>query len=909
MTKRVKVKLALIDSHALIHRGYHALPPMTAPDGTPTNAVFGFTSMVLKMFSVLKPTHVVAAFDVAGPTFRHKQYEDYKANRGETPDDLIVQFQGARDVLESFGIPIISKKGFEADDIIGTLVEQIDGGVQKIIVTGDMDALQLIDDDTTVFTLRRGVTDTVLYDEEMVREKYGFGPELVVDYKGLRGDPSDNIPGVAGVGEKTAKDLIAQFGDIEEIYKHLDEAPKRAQTRLAGKKDEALLSRQLATIKRDVKIDFTLADAELEGFDTNDVRKQFAEFGFKSLLDRLPKGGTAVQPSLFNGSGAKGDDVEMPDNYSLVESEADKKILLKALQGADVVAFDTETDGLGARDFPIVGVSFAFREKKKDSIQAYYVPVTQESVKYFQSFLEDESIGKTGHNLKYDYEVMMQSGIHVKGIQFDSMVAGYLLNPGSRQYSLDAMALSELDHHMIPITDLIGTGKVQKKVSDVPLRELARYAAEDADVSFQLYEKLAPRITEEGLARILEEIELPLIPVLSEIEMNGVAIDKEIFERLRVKVARKIAKLKKQIWDDAGSEFNINSTQQLRVVLFETLNLPTDGIKKTQTGFSTAASELEKLHGTHPIITRLESYRELTKLQNTYILTLPKLIDEKTGRIYASFNQVVAATGRLSSQDPNLQNIPVRTELGKEIRRAFVAEDGNVLVKADYSQVELRLAAHMSQDEKLVETFRAGEDIHRATAAWVFGIPLDEVTDKQRREAKTLNFGVLYGMGPQGFARGAGISVEEARSFIGRYRDQYKGLTRYIEEVLDFARQHEFVTTLLGRKRAMPEIHSSNSMISSQAERIAFNFPIQGTAADLLKKAMIDLQDMIDKSYPDVKMLLTVHDELVCEVAEKRANKFAEDMKRVMEGVITLDVPLIVDVGIGKNWQDVEAVN
>jgi DNA polymerase-1 len=909
-----RVKLALIDSNALVHRAYHALPPMNTKAGVPTNAVYGFTTMLLKMFSTLKPTHVVATFDVKGPTFRKEKFAAYKAKRKPMDPELAAQFPLVKEVLKAFDIPIIELKGYEADDIIGTLVTQVKGDVKKVIVTGDMDTLQLVDGMTSVFTLRKGVTDTILYDPDTVRQNWGFGPEHVTDYKGLRGDPSDNIPGVKGVGEKTATELIEKYGTIESIYNHLEELPTRAKTRLEGQEKEALFSRELATIDRHVPIEFSLEAATLHGYDSEKVRDIFTKFEFRSLLSRLPQGGTAIQPSLFATKEHKKSAVALPSTYHVVESEAEQKDLLAELLKEKLVAFDTENDSLGAREFPIVGMSFAARRgkghavKNNKGIEAWYVPATRESVKLWKPLLESERVAKVGHNLKYDAQVLLMSGISLNGIVFDSMIGSYLLHPGSRQYGLDDMAVQELNYHPIPLADLIGEGKNVKKVSEVPLLELARYAAEDAEVALRLYEVLQPRIEKEGLGRVMSEIEVPLISVLAGMELNGVAVDVDVLKDLNKKLTTRIGALQKKIWKFAGEEFNINSTHQLRSLLFERLKLPTVDIKRTQSGFSTASSELEKLRGQHDIIPLVEEYRELTKLKNTYIETLPELVDATTGRIYTSFNQTIAATGRLSSLNPNLQNIPIRTETGQEIRRAFVAGQGNVLVKADYSQVELRLAAHLSQDEKMIDVFRAGEDIHRATAAWVYGIAQAEVTPDKRREAKTLNFGVLYGMGPQAFARAAGISVEKARSFIGRYREQYQGLTKYMEATIEQARGLGYVETLFGRKRYMPEIHSNNPAIAAQAERIAFNFPLQGTAADILKKAMIELQAVIAKHWPEVKLLLTVHDELVCEAPQAQAKEFAGVMKKAMEGVIVLDVPLIADVSIGNNWRDVEEV-
>ena len=912
-----KKKLALIDAHALIHRAYHALPPMSTRDGQPTNAVFGFTTMLLKMFSTVKPTHVVAAFDMPGPTFRHKAFKEYKAHRGPADDELVSQFDVVRQVCQAFNIPILSQKGFEADDIIGTLVTKLDGDTSKVIITGDMDALQLVDDTTSVLAPKRGLNDTMLYKALEVQEKYGFGPEHVTDYKGLAGDNSDNIPGVEGIGDKTAKDLIAQYGGIEEIFKHLDELPKRAHTRLQGKKKEALFSRKLATIKKDMSLKFKLADAELEDFNADDVHQLFEELEFRSLMTKIPKSKHgSKQQSLFT-AGASGQQPEtgeapkLPDNYHLVESAEDKKALRERLAKEELIAFDTETEGLNPREDTIIGMSFAVprqsakREGGRLATEAWYVPVTRDEVPEWKNILENTKVGKVGHNVKYDLQVVQQSGVNLTPITADTMLASYLLAPSARQHGLDTLAVQELGHHMIPITQLIGTGKDQKKMSEVPLQQLAHYAAEDADITLQLHEALTPKIADEGLTRVLEELELPLVPVLAHMEQAGVKLDTKALTDVQQKTARRITTLQKKIWSEAGEEFNINSTQQLRVVLYDKLQLPTDDISKTQSGYSTAASELEKLRDKHPIIKLLEEYRELTKLQNTYIKPLPELVGSD-GRLHGSFNQTVAATGRLSSADPNLQNIPVRTEAGQQIRAAFIAERGHRLVKADYSQIDLRVAAHITQDQKMLEAFRAEQDFHAATAAWVYDVALDKVQPAQRRNAKTLNFGVLYGMGPLSFARAADVSVEEARSFIERYREQYQGLTAWIQQTIENAEDLGFVETLLGRRRYVPEIHSNAPAIRSAAERAAFNFPIQGTAADILKKAMIELYALLQKKYPAAKLVLSVHDELVCEVAQKDSEKLASDLKKVMEGVFSLDVPLTVDVAMGTNWRDLK---
>ncbi len=918
MTKKRNVKLAIIDSHALIHRAYHALPPMTTRHGEPTNAVFGFTTMLLKMWQTLKPTHVVAAFDLPGPTFRHKEFAEYKAHRAPADDELISQFDLVRQVVDAFNIPILAKPGFEADDIIGTLVTTLKDGIKKVVITGDMDTLQLIDDDTSIFTPKRGIADPVLYDENLVNARYGFGPEFITDYKGLSGDPSDNIPGVVGIGKKTAGDLIHKYGSIESIYEHLDELPKRAQTRLRGHKKDALFSRKLATIKRDVALKFNISQATLNDFDPNEVRKLFEKLEFRSLIQKIPKSLRGeIQATLLQGSELKLNsnvkqdankelNVHLPVNYHIAVTPAEQKNLRERLAKEVLISFDTETDQLGARQFPIVGMSFAIHKKSKQQVktEAWYVPINSKTLLAWKGLLENPKIKKIGHNLKYDLEVTRQSGIELKPIAADTMILSYLLHPGARQHGLDTLAVQELGHHPIPITDLIGTGKNQKKMSQVPLREIGRYAAEDADVSLRLYDKLSPKITTEGLTRVLEELELPLIPVLAHIEMAGVKIDKAQLVVLQKKTARRIKTLQTKIWQVVGGiKFNINSTQQLRDVLYTKLKLPTTDIKRTQSGFSTAASELEKLRGTHDVIELLEEYRELSKLQNTYIEPLPALT-QNDGRIHGSFSQVVAATGRLSSSDPNLQNIPVRTTLGQEIRSAFMAERGFRLVKADYSQIDLRVAASISRDEKMMDAFRAGGDIHATTAAWINNVAPADVTSKQRRDAKTLNFGVLYGMGPLNFARASGVSSEEARSFIERYREQYIGLMNWIKQTIEQAESLGFVETLFGRRRWVPEINSNAPAIRAAAERAAFNFPIQGTAADILKKAMIELYTHMLKKYPDAKMILTVHDELVCEVPVKETVSLGADMKKIMESVFPLDVPLVVDVSSGSNWRD-----
>ena len=899
-----KQKLAIIDAHALIHRAYHALPPMSTEDGTPTNAVYGFTTMLLKMIATVKPTHVIAAFDMKGPTFRHVEYADYKAHRKPLDDNLVVQFDIVREVVRAFAIPIFEKKGFEADDLIGTIVRTLEDQIPIVVVTGDMDTLQLVSEKTSVFTLKKGISDTILYTPEMVREKYGFDPKYIPDSKGLAGDPSDNIKGVAGIGAKTAKDLVGAYGSLESIFEHVHELKPRAQKLISGHEEDAFFSRKLATIDQGVDATIVLEDALFVAYEEKKVREVFQKLGFRSLISRLPKSQDGFQPTLHMEVGEK---ETLPDGYFLATSREEQLELQVKLRSATIIAFDTETDGLGGRVSPLIGMSFAIHQG--DKIVAWYVPSDAASVLLWKDFFEDNAIKKTGHNIKYDMEVLAQSGIALHGIAFDSMLASYLLKPGTRSYSMDDLAGVYLDYTPIPITDLIGSGKDQKSMKEVPLFELARYACEDADVTLRLYDLFLKQLTEEKLLDVLQTIELPLLDVLVHMEMTGVQIDSRVLTTLSHKVVQRISELEKVIWEQAGETFNINSPKQLQVILFERLNLSTVGIKKTQTGYSTAARELDLLSGAHPIIDLLLEYRELAKLKSTYIDTLPELIDSSTKRIYATFNQTIAATGRLSSTDPNLQNIPVRTALGQEIREAFVAKDGFVLVQADYSQLELRIAAHMARDSKMLAAFASGQDIHRATAASVFGVSLDGVTDDMRRQAKTLNFGVLYGMGPQSFARSAQVSVEEARSFIDRYKREYSGIEAFIEHTISQAKESGYVETLFGRKRYVPELHSNNAAIRSSAERMAFNFPIQGTEADILKKAMVRLYTEMQATYPSSAIILTVHDELVCEVPKEHAQEFAARMKKIMESIMQLDAKLIVDIGIGPNWNDIHSLS
>ncbi len=919
-----KKKFAIIDANAIIHRGFHALPPLTTQDGVLVNAVYGFANILLKVLKDIKPDYIAVCFDVSRKTFRNRMYDEYKANREAGPQELYHQFEMVKELVRAFNMPQYAIKGYEADDLIGTLVEKTKGlPIEKIIVTGDMDALQLVDEKVKVYTLRKGIADTIIYDRQGVKEKYGFGPEQVVDYKALRGDPSDNIPGVPGIGDKTATELIKEFGNLEKIYAYVDKIKlkdledsgkdfkikKRILKLLKEYKKQAFLSKKLATIKKNVRFKFDLAEAKIKPFDAERVVKLFRDWNFKTLISRIPAAEKIItkgQVSLFDKVNGKADkESKIRPGYHLVREKAELDQLIKKLKQQTELAVDTETDGLNPFRDNLIGISLAWQAG-----EAYYIPLAvldkfKIAKEIIAKILAAKEIKKIGHNIKFDLEVFQRAGFKLEGIAFDTMVASYLLNPGSRQHKLDTIVFNEFGYEMTPIEELIGPkGKKQLNMSEVDLELVADYAAEDADYTWRLYEVLKKRLAENKLADLMEQIEVPLIKVLAKMESYGVLVDREFLERMSSELADKIKKLEKQIYKMAGVEFNVRSPLQLKEVLFGRLNISTAGLAKTKTGISTAASELEKLRGRHKIIDLIEEHRELSKLKSTYTDALPELINPLTGRIHTSFNQTVTATGRLSSSDPNLQNIPIRSELGRQIRRAFVAPRGYQIVSIDYSQIELRIAAAMSGDKKMIEAFRRGEDIHTRTAAEVFEISPDKVTPEMRRKAKEVNFGIIYGLGPRGLAQRTGMSYDEALFFIEKYFDIFSGLKEYLEEIIALAHTQEYVETLFGRRRYLPEINAEHQGLRAQAERMALNHPLQGTAADLIKMAMIKVDKLIEDKFTDgqVKMILQVHDELVFEVKKQAVRQAAELIADEMETVHKLKVPIKVDVKVGENW-------
>ncbi len=930
----------IVDGNALIHRSFHALPPtMATKNGEITNAVYGFTSFLLRALKEFSPEYVAVTFDLKGPTFRHEKYDAYKATRIKAPDELYAQMPRVKEVVRSLNIPIYELKGYEADDLIGTIARSTDGSIKKIIVTGDMDTLQLVNEHTQVYTMSRGLTESVTYDEDAVRNRFGLEPSQLIDYKALRGDPSDNIPGVRGIGEKTAVDLLKEFGSLKALYEyvrntdaHSNRIKPRILEMLKVSEKGAKLSQDLAKIRCDAPMAFKLEDSKREGFNLDAAADLFSELEFKSLLPRL-KDIHAVRREGQDDSAAKKNKFKRNREmfkYRLINDAKSFSIFEKKLNSyirsarEPMVAFDTETTSFDPLDCELLGISLSWYEgeayfimvppdermKNKNSEQGGLFGSTlsalPKTLARIRNFLEDERIHKVAHNAKFDIRVLKSYGINVRPVSFDTMIASYLLNPGSRQHNLDAVTFSEVGFDKISKDDLLGKGRERIPFASVPLENLSLYSCEDADFTRRLYEILFARLQREELWELFSKVEMPLVPVLAAMEDRGVRINVRLLKSLEQKLSSSIRAIEKKIWKEAGTVFNVNSTKQLREVLYDRLGIATDGVARIRSGLSTKASELEKLNGHHPIIAHIQEYRELSKLQSTYLVALPKLVNKHTGRLHTSFNQTITSTGRLSSADPNLQNIPVRTDLGNEVRKAFVSEPGYSLVSLDYSQIELRLAAHLSGDQKMISAFKKGLDIHTSTAAEIYGIALEDVTKEMRREAKAINFGILYGQGPHGLSQTAGIPYAQAKEFIDGYFRTFSCIKGYIESSVASARTKGYVMTLFGRKRPIPEIDSSVVQVRKAAERMAVNTPIQGTAADMLKTAMIRIGKLLEGREGEARMILTVHDELVFEIKEGLEHELAKDLAKIMESVIKLDVPVLVDVFYGKSWGDME---
>ncbi len=915
-----KQKLILVDGHALIHRAFHALPPLTTKDGELVNAVYGFTSIFLKSLRDIKPDYIAVTFDKGKKTFRNKIYKEYKATRESAPPELYDQVPKIKKIMELFKVPIFELDDYEADDLIGTICKtpEVDNPeIDTIIVSGDLDLLQLVNENTKMYGLKRGLSDTIIYDIKNVKAKYdGLGPEQIVDYKALKGDASDNIPGVKGVGDKTAIVLLNEFKTLDGVYKNIDsdKIKESVRQKLINDKEKAYLSQELATIVYDAPIKFNLENAKVKPYDKEGLIDLFQEYQFRSLLNRLPDTDSTDMNAGKNSTETSNEKkIVDKTEYKLIENNKDFESFIKKLNNQNLFTFDTEATGLDPLTAILLGISFSWQKGV-----AYYIPTAQikgeglfEDIQINQKYLdklkpifENSKIKKIAHNFKYDAEIMLNHGIDPQNIYFDTMIASYLLNSGTRGHSLDNQAFVELGHQMLSYKELTNNGKTP--LSQVPLAKVSDYSCEDADYTHRLYEKFEPKLAKEKLDKLFYEIEMPLVPVLIEMENNGIKVDAKFLATFSKKITKQIDSISNKIYKLAGSEFNISSPTQLKEILFEKLEISTKGISKTKTGFSTAADELDKLRSEHKIINFISEYRELTKLKSTYVDALPKLINQKTGRVHTSFNQTITATGRLSSSEPNLQNIPIRTELGRQVRNAFVAEKGNKLISADYSQIELRIVAHLSNDKNLIEAFQKGQDIHSATAAIIHGVKLEDVTPKLRSSAKEINFGIMYGMGANGVAQRTGMSRNDAKEFIEKYFNNFPAIKKFIQKTKDQVKDKGYVETMFNRKRQLPDIHSGVPYIAAAAERMAVNMPIQGAAADLIKMAMIDIFKKLEDISPQAKLILQVHDELIFEVPEEDTQKVTDFVQKEMENIYKFKCPLKVDIAIGNNWGELK---
>jgi len=905
-----KPLLVLFDGNALVHRAFHALPPLTVrKTGEMVGAVYGFALMLLKTINELKPTHYAIAFDKAAPTFRHQMFDQYKAQRPPTPDELVNQLGRVRQLVEAFHIPIFELDDYEADDVLGTLSHQAsDQDIDTIIVTGDADAMQLVSPRVRVLTPRGIFGDTMLYDESAVSQKYSIKPEQIADFKALKGDPSDNIPGVPGIGEKTAVKLLQQFGSIDQIYAHIDEVtPPKLQALLRENEDLTRQSKILATIVIQTPVSLSLDNCRVSHYDRHRVTELFHELEFSSLLPKLPE----MEAAMAAPEPPTQVKTEPPLQraYHIIDTTSALDELINRLSTAMSFAFDLETTSVNAMLAQPVGISLSLSPG-----EAYYIPVghvgwgqveqlpLEQVLNRLRLPLEDANLAKFAHNGKYDMTVLAENGVTVNNLTFDTMVAAHLL--GEKFLGLKALAFSRLDIEMTTITTLIGSGAKQLSMSQVEISQAADYACADADITGRLKDLFEAELRQQGLWQLFSEVEMPLVTVLTCMERNGVALHIELLRQMSHRLGEQLMKLEVEIYNTVGHRFNINSSQQLGSVLSQELKLPLG--RKTKTGFSTGASVLEEFRGVHPIIEFVLDYRQLSKIKSTYTDTLVGIINPKTGRVHTSFNQTRAATGRLSSSEPNLQNILVRGELGKQVRRAFITPLGSCLVAGDYSQIDLRALAHLSQDASLISAFRRDEDIHAATAAQVFGVDASQVTPDMRRVAKTVNFGVIYGMSGYGLEQATELSREEAAQFINSYFDKYPGVKRYLESTKKQARERGYVQTLLGRRRFVPDINSSNRQVREAAERMAINMPVQGTSADIIKVAMINLHREMQKRQMKSKMLLQVHDELVLEVPEAELEEMRQLLPEIMSTAVELSVPLKVDIKTGNNWGEMQ---
>lgn len=922
--------LVLVDGSSYLYRAFHAFPPLTNSAGEPTGAMYGVLNMLKSLISQVQPSHIAVVFDAKGKTFRDEMFEQYKSHRPPMPDDLRKQIQPLHDIIRALGIPLLVIEGVEADDVIGTLAVAASKANKKVLIsTGDKDMAQLVDDNIMLIN----TMNNTLLDRDAVIEKYGIPPELIIDYLALMGDSADNIPGVAGVGEKTALGLLQGIGSMAEIYANLDkvaELPIRGAKKLGDKllaeKEMADLSYRLATIKTDVALDITPEQLTLGASNNDQLTEYFGRYEFKRWLNEVMNGADSItnnneQPTKINHYQAtpalaqNNDDEVLPaiqidrSRYETLLTEADLNRWMEKLKQAKLFALDTETDNLDYMAANLVGISFALEngEAAYLPLQLDYLgaPKTLEkttALTLLKPILENPAIQKVGQNFKYDLTIFARNGIDVQGVAFDTMLESYVLNSTGR-HNMDDLAKRYLGHQTISFEEIAGKGKNQLTFNQIPLEQAAEYAAEDADVTMKLQQVLWEKLSKEpSLEKLFKEMELPLLGVLSRMERRGVLIDSDALFLQSNEIANRLSELEEQAYVLAGQPFNLASTKQLQEILFDKLGLPV--IQKTPKGApSTNEEVLEELAFSHELPKVLVEHRGLSKLKSTYTDKLPQMVNPQTGRVHTSYHQAVTATGRLSSSDPNLQNIPIRNEEGRRIRQAFIAREGFTVVAADYSQIELRIMAHLSQDQSLINAFTQGKDIHRSTAAEIFGVALDEVTSEQRRNAKAINFGLIYGMSAFGLSRQLGIGRADAQSYMDLYFKRYPGVQTFMHDIREKAKAQGYVETLFGRRLYLPDINSSNGMRRKAAERVAINAPMQGTAADIIKRAMIQLDQTLQND-PDIAMIMQVHDELVFEVRSEKVAFYSELIKTQMESAADLVVPLIVEVGQGTNWDE-----
>jgi DNA polymerase-1 len=879
--------LYLIDGSSYIYRAYYAIRHLSSPRGFPTNAIYGFTQMLLKVLKDRSPDHVAVVFDAGRLTFRNDIYPEYKANRLAMPEDLRPQIAPIKEMVRAFNIPALELAGFEADDIIGTIARDCESkGVDVVVVTGDKDLMQIVSDGVRLLDTMKEKESGIAE----VQERFGVGPERVTDILGLAGDSSDNIPGVPGIGEKTAIKLIQEFGDLDSLLERSAEVKGKNGEKLREFADQARLSRQLATIDRRVPLEYDFSDFALSPPDNTRLNELFKEYGFTTLMKDLTSTAT----------------LSSQEYRTIIDGDAFHG-LLSRLREACAFAIDLETTSLNTLEADIVGVSLSLSDH-----EAYYIPVghispdsppqlpRKEVLGGLAPLLIDPTRRKIGQNIKYDYQVLRRAGIEMEGLWCDTMIASYLLNPARSSQGLDSLAAEFLDHRMISYEEVTGKGKDQVNFSQVPVDKATVYSCEDADATWLLHRLFLPRLKESGMEELFFDLEMPLVKILAEMELAGVMLDLPLLRQLSDGFGEQLAELERDIFLHAGTEFNINSPKQLGEVLFERMKLPVGKKTRTKSGWSTNVEELEE----HEAARLILSYRSLAKLKSTYTDALPKLVKASTGRVHTSYNQAVTNTGRLSSSEPNLQNIPIRSEEGRKIRRAFVAPEGSILLSADYSQIELRVLAHLSGDRVFCDAFARDEDIHTRTASEVFGLFPEMVTPEMRRQAKTINFGVIYGQGAFSLARQLGVGRRVAEEFIANYKERHSGAMAFLDTCIRQAEENGYVTTILGRRLPIPEIGSANGNVRAFAQRNAINYPIQGSAADIIKRAMVLVSERIRKEGLKSRLIMQVHDELVFEVPEEETVTLEKLVRHCMEHALPLRVPLRVDINHGRNWSE-----